>query len=265
MSENKKPEYETAVVKPDTSFSQGDQTLRIISLEDETFLDKKLNELQAFTDNNHGLGKSEQEKDELYHTAQTCWKEFVSKLTNMKYSFYLNRKQYNYLTNLLISKLEYDVNTVFLAIELTNMLGTWELTKGKVDVKSDTGVKKYDSDATEITYMYHLIAKHTMKGLAADTYLFAEILRIIGKISKVVSYYDAAAKAWNKDIQDWASTFESGVYVEGRAWGRKEGAELGINHLGQKIEKPDTTLDLPDTPITDESSNEDKPKKKKGK
>ena len=211
---------ETNVIKPDVTISEGEQTLRMISIEDEIFLDGKLNELQYFTDNNHGLGKTEAEKDELYYTAQSNWKQYVERLKSMKYTFYLNRNQYNFLTNLLISKLEYDVNTIFLAIELTNMLGTWEITKGKKDSKSDTEVKSYTSDATEITYIYHLIAKHTVKGLTRDTYFFAEILRKIGRISKVVSYYDTQAKSWNKDIQDWASTFESGIYVEGKAWGR---------------------------------------------
>ena len=224
---------ETHVIKPDINYTIGDQATRIITLEDELFLDGKINELQTFTDNNHGLGKTETEKDVMYFTAQTSWKEMVDRLKNMNYSFYLNRKQYNFLTNLLLAKLEYDVNTVFLAIELTNMLGTWELTKGKKDSKADNEVKCYTADATEITYIYHLIAKHTVKGLTNDTYTFAEILRIIGKISKVVSYYDTQAKTWNKDIQDWASTFDAGVYIDGKSWGRKEAETLGVKFFGQ--------------------------------
>jgi hypothetical protein len=255
---SKKTEYETNVVKPDVNFLVRDQQLRVITIEDEVYMDSKINELQNLTDNHHGLGKTEAEKDELYFTAQSTWKEMVERLKSMKYSFYLNRNQYNFLTNLLLSKLEYTVDTVFLAIELTNMLGTWELTKGKKDVKTDTDVKQYTSDATEITYMYHLIAKHATKGLTHDTYRFAEILKIIGKISKIVSYYDTEAKNWNKDIQDWASTFEPGVYVEGRNWGRKEADTLGISAFGQKIETKDSKDESDDL-----NETETKPKKKK--
>lgn len=244
MSENQKPEYETNVVKPDVSFIEGEQTLRSISIEDENFLDTKLNELETLIENNHGLGKTETEKDELYFSAQAAWKEYVERLKNMKYNFYLNRKQYIFLTNLLISKLEYDVNTVFLAIELTNMLGTWEITKGKKDSKDDKETKVYTSDATEITYMYHLIAKHKVKGLTDDTYRFTEILRKIGRISKIVSYYDAYAKSWNKDIQDWVSTFEEGIYVEGKSWGRvspkNEDKVEKIESKSKKVKKTDT-------------------------
>ena len=216
---------ETNVVKPDISSFENEQNLRSISIENELFLDGKLAELDSFVENNHGLGKSEQEKDVLYYTAQSTWKEYVERLKTMKYSFYLNRNQYNFLSNLLIGKLEYDVNTVFLAIELTNMLGTWELSKSKT--KSDNEVKEYVSDATEITYMYHLIAKHTVKGLTKDTYLFAQILRKIGHISRIVSYYDTHAKTFNKDIQDWASTFDAGVFVEGKPWGRNTPSFVG--------------------------------------
>jgi hypothetical protein len=211
---------ETNVVKPEISVFESNQNMRAISFEDEIYLDNKINEIDTFINTNHGLGKSEQEKDSLYYEAQSTWRAYVDRLKTMKYTFYLNRKQYNFLTNLLISKLEYDVNTVFLAIELTNMLGSWEMTKGKKDSKDDSEVKAYICDATEITYMYHLIAKHTVKGLTTDTYLFTQILRKIGFISKIVSYYDTHAKNFNKDIQDWASTFEAGVYVEGKAWGR---------------------------------------------
>jgi hypothetical protein len=223
-----KPVYETQVVKPNISTIENEQTLRAITFEDELFLDAKISQIENLLATEHGLGKSEVEKDQLYYSAQLSWKEYVDRLKNMKFNFYLNRKQYNFLTTLLISKLEYDVNTVFLAIELTNMLGKWELSKTNKENKNDSEIKSYASDATEITYMYHLIATYKPKGLSADTYLFAEILTKIGFISKVISYYDNHAKSLNKDIQDWCATFEEGVYIEGKNWGRKEAADLGI-------------------------------------
>jgi hypothetical protein len=65
MSEmNKKPEYETNVVKPEIAFTEGNQNLRAIRMEDEQFLDTKLSEIDTFISNNHGLGKEEIEKDQ---------------------------------------------------------------------------------------------------------------------------------------------------------------------------------------------------------
>jgi hypothetical protein len=213
-----KTEYENHVIKPNISFTDGDQTLRSISVEDEVYLDAKLAELDNLITNNHGLGKSEEEKDLLYISAQTTWKEYVGRLKSTQYNFHLNRKQYNFLTNLLISKLEYTVDTLFLAIELTDMLGRFEL--GKSKSKNDNEVKTYSCDSTELIYMYHLISKHTVKGLTNDTYLFAEVLRKIGFISKITTFYDENAKFYLKDITDWVATFEQGVFVEGKNHGR---------------------------------------------
>ena len=246
---------ETHTQKPEVSVIENEKTLRAISFEDEIFLDSKISILDAFIANNHGLGKSEVEKDELYYTAQSTWREYVDRLKSMNYTFFLNRKQYNFLTNLLISKLEYDVNTVFLAIELTNMLGEWKAIKGQKDIKNDIDIKEYVMDATELTYLYHLIAKYTIKGLTDDTYLFAQILRKIGFASKIVSYYDAFAKRSNGEIQSWVSTFEEGVFVEGQPWGRKETEELRKNRALESA-KPSLISDI-STPLT-----EDKPVKK---
>jgi hypothetical protein len=161
--------------------------------------------------NNHGRGKSELEKDNLYLSAKNLWEEYAVLLRDMNFTFYLNRKQYQFLTDLLIDKMEYDVNTIFLAIELTNMLGQWK-ESGKS--KDDTTLQGYPSDATEVTYMYHLISKHKVKGLTKDSYTFSEVLMRIGTISKLFNYYDSYAKSLSTDIQNWVSSFEEGVSVD---------------------------------------------------
>ena len=109
-------------------------------------------------------------------------------------------------------KLEYDVNTVFIAVELTNLLGTMK------DIKfaNDTEVKEFKVDATEITYIYHLIATHKVKGLTKDSYVFADILRRIGEISKVFNYYDTTGKNMAQDVQDWVVLFDESITLEER-------------------------------------------------
>jgi hypothetical protein len=99
---------------------------------------------------------------------------------------------------------------VFFAIELNQVLN---------DIKSS----KYTSGeilpfavtATEVTYIYHLIQNHKVKGLGKDSLLFSQILLTIGAISKIFNYYDATGKNMSNDIQDWVLTFEEGVFAEG--------------------------------------------------
>jgi hypothetical protein len=200
-----KQQLDNNVIKPKISFNVDGTEYRLISSEDEIQLDSKIDIISTFMANNNGFGKSEEYKDELYARAKELWQQYATVLRDVKYTFWMNRKHFQYITTLLLEKLEYDVNTVFFAIELTNMLGSW---KKEGTNKNDVDYKTYTADATEVTYMYHLIAKHKIKGLTNEAYMFAEVLRKIGDISKVISYYDTAAKNLSKDIQTWVASFE---------------------------------------------------------
>ena len=209
---------ETNVVKPELSFTEKEQEYRLITFQAEQLLDEKIKEIEDFMKNNHGRGKSETEKDDLYTSAKNIWEQYAEILRDVHFTFYLNRKQYQFLTDLLIDKMEYDVNTVFLAIELTDMLGEW---KNIGTSKDDISLQGYTTDATEITYIYHLISKHKVKGLSNSSYRFAEVLRRIGHISKIIAYYDTAAKNLSKDIQNWVASFEPNLEIEGKDWGKE--------------------------------------------
>ena len=210
--EVKKPMLENSVIKPKLTMTFNETEYRLISSEDETNLDTTIEGIEAFITSNDGKDKSETEKDDLYTNAKELWGSLAHLLKETNYTFYLNRKQYHFLKELLEEKLEYDVNTVFVAIELYNMLGQWKESGAKQT--NDKEIKGYSADATEITYIYHLISKHKVKGLGSSTFLFTEILRKIGDLSKIISYYDNKAKSLSKEIQDWVVTFDEGVIAE---------------------------------------------------
>lgn len=205
MDSNK---IETNVVKPGVKFFENESEFLILESKWETQLDEKIIEIENYIKNNTGEGKSEEEKDELYKNAQNLWKEYASVLTETKYNFFLNRKQYKFLTDLILQKMEYDVNTVFFAIELTDLLGKM---KKDSSYTNDEDLISFPVDATEITYIYHLISKHKVKGLTNNSYYFAQVLRRIGDISKVFNYYDTSGKNLSTDIQNWVVTFDEGV------------------------------------------------------
>jgi hypothetical protein len=198
---------ETKVVKPEISFIENDITHLILTPEEESKLDGKMKEIESYIRSNSGKGLTEDEKDSLYTSAQGLWHSYVNALKEAKYNFQLNRPQHKFLTDLLLTKLEYDVNTVFFAIELTDMLGGMK----EIKFTNDTDLVAIPVNATEITYIYHLISKHKVKGLTKDSYTFSKLLLKIGGISKVFNYYEAASKNLSQDIQDWVSTFEEGV------------------------------------------------------
>ena len=203
MSQNKEM-LENHVIKPSVFIEEQGEKYWILPTESEMSLDSKIAQIEKFITNNHGYGRPEEEKDYLYEEAKNLWRDFTTEFKETVYTFYLNKKQYDYITNLLKNDLDYDVNTVFFAVELVKLIGTWE-SEGFI---GDYNVKGYLADATETTYIYHILAKHTVKGITEETHRFSEILLKIGEISKIVSYYDTHAKSLSKAIQDWVASFD---------------------------------------------------------
>jgi hypothetical protein len=203
---------ETNVIKPELKFIENELEYIILDTESESVLDSKIADIEAYMNNTTGKGKPTEEKDAIYGTAQDLWKEYALSLKETKYNFFLNRQQYQFLTDLILRNMEYDVNTVFFAIELTDLLRDMKNLKHT----NDLDLIPIPVNATEITYIYHLISTYKVKGLTKQAYLFAQILRKIGDISKVFNYYDTAAKGLNTDIQNWAFSFEDGVELENR-------------------------------------------------
>jgi hypothetical protein len=200
----------TNVLKPELKFESKKTEYRYINKDVEQELDTKINDVREYMNENHGKGKSAKEKDNLYLQSQKIWTKFLDVLKDAKYNFYLNKEQWKFLTDLILNKLEYDVNTVFFAIELKSLFQGMKETK----YKNDDEFIPYPVNATEVTYIYHLISKHTVKGLTRDSYTFSEILLTIANISKIFNYYDATGKNLSSDVQDWVSTFEDGVNFE---------------------------------------------------
>ena len=201
---------QTNVVKPEIKFLVNEQEYLLISNESENLLDTKIQEIEKFMEQD-GKDKTDDEKNDLYRDAQILWKEYADAMKTAKYNFHLNRPQWKFLTDLLLTKLEYDVNTLFFAIELVDLLGSMRET-GKY--ANDIDLNEFPVNATEITYIYHLISNHKVKGLTKDSFLFSEVLVKIGNISKLFNYYDAVGKNLSTEIQDWVAAFEEGVTRE---------------------------------------------------
>jgi hypothetical protein len=219
-----KTKLDTLVVKPATTFVENEITFRFLDEVIENNIDTKINNIQSFIENNHGLGKSELEQDNLYGTAKNTWTELKELFINNKYNIWLNRKEYNLLTTLLLVKMEYDVDNLFTAIRLEKTLAQWHNNKYKYS--NDTENKSYAADTRDIIDIYHLLLTHKVKGLTNETYTYVAILNKIGFIHKYISYVDAELKYYLTDIADWTSTFDEGVYIEGKKHGRKEFAAL---------------------------------------
>lgn len=200
-------------VKPELSFFENEVLNRLLNFDRELMLDSKIEEVESFMVKNTGHGLVEELKDALYGKAQNIYNEYKKSLRDVRFNFYLNRPQYNLLTDILLKRLEYDVNTVFIAIELTDLLGGMEGTK----FQNDKEIKLFEVTATELTYIYHLIQNYKIKGLSKEAYVFSKLLVRIGEVSKVINYYDAIAKRLPEDIQQWALRMDASDVIKGES------------------------------------------------
>jgi hypothetical protein len=201
---------EVLTVKPNLILLDGDAEWRLLNIEDESNLDRKIGEVEDFIENNSGIGLSEFEKDELYGKAQDIYVEFKNTLRDTKFNLHLNRPCYNLLTDLVLKKIEYDVNTVFIAIELTGLMSKMSGSQ----YKNDNEYKSFQVDPTQLTYVYHLISGHKVKGLTKEAYTFSNLLIRISELSKIINYYDSFAKNLPEEIQKWALRMDTPVVGE---------------------------------------------------
>ncbi len=193
-------QIETNVVKPEISTFLNETLYRIIEIDNELELESSIHSIEEYLKSTNGEGRTEEDKDQCFGIATERYKKYTSILKGLKMNFWVNRPQFKFLTDLILLKLEYDVDDVFIAIELTNLMAEVKNTKFTNDIE----VKSIKVDPTEITKIYHLIAKHKVKGLSADAYSFSRILRRIGEIAKIVRYYDNKAKEMSESIKNWA-------------------------------------------------------------
>jgi len=187
--------------KPQIVFTFDETAKRVISLENETELENKADVVRSFmSDTKAGTAK---ENDESYATAQGLWKDYTTVLEKVKYSLLLNRKQYNLLTDIILTKIEYGVDNIFYAIELTEALNKMRETS---KFNNDVDVVGFEVNATELTYVYHLLSQFKVKGLTNNAYIFSQILLRIGDVSKVFNYFDIENKSLSQEVQEWTKT-----------------------------------------------------------
>jgi hypothetical protein len=203
MNNNIKP-------KPKSSFIENGKTYLLIDDKYEIELNSKIKELNDYMSTNIGKGKTDEEKDDLYKNAQSLWVECASIFKDMIYNFNLNRPQYELLTDIILNKTIYDVNNILVYNKLNDFLKNMH---SIAKYKNDEEIITYPINRTEISCIYHLFSKYTIKGINNSTYRFGEITQRICDINLLINYYDEYTNITklSDDIMNWVTSFEDGV------------------------------------------------------
>jgi hypothetical protein len=193
---------------PSMTFKVGENDYRLINEEDHSKLETLLTDMENYVKTTDGSNASEDERNEMWSTANGMWKDYSKTLVTSELGFWLTRAEYNYITDLILHKMEYDVNTVFVAIQLGGFFAELHNTFGELskDAPGNTPIN-FKITANDVTYLYHLISTNKVKGLTKQTYCFAEILRKIGALSKVINHYDGLSKDYWTMIADWTASY----------------------------------------------------------
>jgi hypothetical protein len=204
------------VEKPELQFTDlSENGVRMISIEDETYLEQKAIELIEYMRNNHSQDISNKEKDTLYSELQKMWNDVSGKdggrLNNINFFLVLHRQEYNYLVNLLRNKMDYDVDTIFFAMELDNMIKTM-VDDNKFE--DDNTAKQFNMTPVDVHYLYQLLSKHTVRGLGKEAYYFAEIIKRIALTSKIFNYYKESYTNIAKAVQLWVASLDKGIAIQ---------------------------------------------------
>ena len=202
------------VEKPEFFYEDKDNKVRLISTDDEDYLEGTYTEMIEFMRTNHNQAASDKEKDELYGKLQEMWNEVSGKnggkLNEVSFSLVLYRKEYNYLLSLIRDKFEYDADTIFYGLELQNLLKNMS---DNSKFNGDHDAKGFIMTPVDVHYLYNLISKITVKGLGEKSIYFANIIQRIAMTSRVFNYYKEKYTNLAKAIQFWVASLDKGVTI----------------------------------------------------
>lgn len=200
-------------IKPPIVFTdENNVEFRLLSKEDEDFMDTTLNNVLNYIANNDISKLSDEEAAPKIAEVKELWQNVGGRngrLSQTKFKLPLRRDEFAMLTDLILKHMTYDVDTLFYAIELKTALGLMAKKSEEVKYKDSKEVITWDFTALDLTYLYHVLAKHTVKGLQKQAYTFADILMAIAKTSKVFDYYKSEVENAMKMVQQWMVVTDS--------------------------------------------------------
>ncbi len=215
-SQQEEIDRKVLVNKPALEFeAKNGEKIRLVSEEDEKFLDERYDEILNYMREKHDQNTTSEEKDKLYGELIAMWSEVSGKkrgrLNEISFNLILHRDECKYLTDLLRTKSEYTVDTVFYAMELDAMVSDL-LANSKFE--NDLEAKSINMTTVDLHYLYHIISKHTVKGLGKGTYTFASIITRIGESSRVFNYFKTRYDALHAAISYWGASLDTGIMLD---------------------------------------------------
>lgn len=156
------------------------------------------------------ISSDRKEREIQYKKYQDNTIEYLKSLAEMHYNFILENKEYLFLKNVIVGKLSYNRENVFVGLQVKEDFFTRydsEKSTSKTSLFKDNDFEMFMMDIKELTRISHLLSFYEVHGLDDRSDIFASIVRKISTITTVWEYYDTKAKIFEDVAQNWLNGF----------------------------------------------------------
>jgi hypothetical protein len=157
------------------------------------------------------LSEETEEREKQYSSYRELISLYGKTLGETKYNLTLTRDEYLFLKNLIINKISYDRQNLFVGLIVRDTF-FYQYDKSKDTTKTSlftNGDENFVLNINEITRISHLTSLHEIVGLDKKADIFAEIIKKIGDISKIVEHYNKKGNDLSETGGNWIMKFEN--------------------------------------------------------
>lgn len=179
-----------------------------------TKVEEVYNELKQLMVSTDTSNMSDEEKDMLYAKAQEIWKKGADKggaVNVLPYNLLLYRSEYTYLTDLILNKLEYDIDALFFIMEIRKRMA--ELQE-KATYKDDNTLIAFTFTPIELHYLVKILNTHKVKGLKKEAFNMYNIFTTIGSVTRIYDTLKHEFTELSKEMLTWVSKFTEPTTTE---------------------------------------------------
>ncbi len=183
----------------------------ILTKEDKTSLEDCITNILNIYET--PISTTKEEREEQYKTYRDIITNYGKLLGEIKYNLLLSKEEYLYLKNLVLNKLDYDRQNLFVGLLVRdNFFNKYDSENNSTRTalfKDGIEVEAFPLDINEITRISHLTGLHTIQGLDKKADNFANIIKKIGDISKIFDIYNSKGQQLSEQGGNWLQGFEA--------------------------------------------------------
>ena len=181
----------------------------ILTTTDKENLDNIIKEIETLYDS--PISPDLTERNAQYETYKNLITKYSKTLADIKYNFIISKKEYLFMKSLIIDKISYDRQNIFVGLLVRDtFFYRYDTNKSstKTALFSEKDIELFKMDITEITRISHLSGLQEIKGLYEKADIFANITKKIGDISKIFDIYNSKGKDLSEEGGNWIQQFD---------------------------------------------------------